>query len=150
MTSKNCDFPAFRMSKMQKFPGVSPRNPQKRYKMGGDKNFDGGGLDNFSTDGGGVAPPPPPRPPHGTSPACYLPSRKTYDNSPMRQARRSRVLKLQASSLTTGPGSCRINLERINYEKTKTRISNRWQQAPRNFRQSSRVPEGSKVRAPGR
>ena len=57
--------------------------------------------------------------------------------------------KPQASSLTTGPGSCRMNLERINYEKTKTRISNRWQQAPRNFRQSSRVPEGPTFRVPG-
>ena len=35
--------------------------------------------------------------------------------------------KLQASSLTAGPGYDRMNLERINYEKEiKTRISTRW------------------------
>ena len=42
------------------------------------------------------------------------------------------------------------NEEIKNYEKEiKRRISTRWQQASRNFGQSSPVPEGPAVRAPG-
>ena len=42
------------------------------------------------------------------------------------------------------------DLTRKSDQEIKSRISTRWQQAPRNFRKSCKVPEGPTVRAPGR